>query len=172
VPRATLGEDWTFQLQNLFGRQYVRVLVSEPGWYLESVTAQGADLTDEPIDLANAAKRHIVIRLSNRSASVAGMVRYEGQAVTSCDGCAVVVFSADASKLQFPSRFVAVSRPDNTGRYHVDGLPPGMYFVAAAPQLRDTDWRDVLFLESLRPVAQLVKLTADATSNADVTLAR
>lgn len=66
---------------------------------------------------------------------------------------AVVIFSTDRAKWNYPSRFVAITRPDQVGQFHVQALPPGSYRAAALTSLTGTEWQDPRFLERIDPVA-------------------
>ena len=71
----------------------------------------------------------------------------------------VVVFTDDATKWAFPSRFVRAIRADADGRFQIRGLPPGeRYFVAALDYLEAGEEQDRRLLERLRTRATSVTL--------------
>ncbi len=45
---------------------------------------------------------------------------------------------------------MSTMRPDQAGRFTVDGLPEGSYFAVAAPAIPYGAWTDPAFLERLR----------------------
>ncbi len=80
----------------------------------------------------------------------------------------VVVFSVDPRRWAFPSRFIALGRPNQQGRFTIAGLPPEDYFVVAVPPIAGTGWQDPEFLESLRSVAQSVTLSEGDAKTLDL----
>ena len=66
----------------------------------------------------------------NRTTRLLGtVVDAEGRPVTDCT---VVIFAADATRWQFPSRFVHAVRPDQHGHIDVPDLPTERYLTFAA----------------------------------------
>jgi hypothetical protein len=52
------------------------------------------------------------------------------------------------------SRWVRAVRPDQQGRYQIQGLPPGDYLAIAKDYVEEGSWNDPEYLESLRRDAQ------------------
>jgi hypothetical protein len=63
---------------------------------------------------------------------------------------AVVAFSSDKAYWRAQSRRVRVVRSDQSGRYTIEGLPAGSYYVAATDDVDEGEWYEPAFLESLR----------------------
>jgi hypothetical protein len=72
--------------------------------------------------------------------------------------CSVLVFAEDRTFLPGRTRWV---RPDQTGRFRVEGLPAGTYLAAAVADVDDVEWSTVEYLDRLRSNAAHVTL-ADA----------
>ena len=63
----------------------------------------------------------------------------------------VVAFADDNTKWAPWSRFIKTARPDDTGQFRIDGLPPGRYRIAAVDKVEEFQWLDREFLQ--RPPA-------------------
>lgn len=85
---------------------------------------------------------------------------------------AVVVFAADRERWTFPSRFLALARPDQEGRFDVRKLPPENYLVVAVPFIRGNEWEDPEFLERVRGDATPVLLLEGERRALDLILKR
>ena len=69
----------------------------------------------------------------------------------------VIVFTADASRWTYPSRFVRTASADEKGRFRITGLPPSeRYLVVAADYLEDGEHFDPEFLERIRDIGDAV----------------
>ena len=132
-----------------------------PGFALDAIRSQGADITDAvlPLGRANQSLDDVEIVLTNHVTEIVGVVSdSHGRAV---DGAGVVIFPVDSEQRFSRSRFVASSATDRLGRYRFEALPPADYYVAAADRsalnvLRTIDDPD--FLESLIAGATRVTL--------------
>jgi 5-hydroxyisourate hydrolase-like protein (transthyretin family) len=143
-PNTVTREDWTFQVNNMSGVRMVRVNVSPALWTLKQVTLNGRDITDEPIDFSNGDVNGIEITLTSRGPVLNGSVTDAGKPSSNCT---VVVFSNDATKWIFPSRYFSQVRPGPNGEFQIGGLPPGDYLALALPSVQGTDWQDPEFLK-------------------------
>jgi hypothetical protein len=70
-----------------------------------------------------------------------------------------MVFGTDRDSWTPASRFLATSRPGQSGAFTVTGLPAGEYFVAAVERMADGEWQDPDVLESVIPGAMRVTLS-------------
>jgi hypothetical protein len=75
----------------------------------------------------------------------------------------VIVFPDDASKWSDDSRWVRAVRPDQQGRYQIQGLPPGDYLAVALDYVEDGAWNEAEYLDSIRRHGQRLTLS-DAES--------
>ncbi len=168
-PRSTIRDDWTFEVGNMSGLRVFQVNVRSPGWTLKSVTLDGKDVTDTPLDFRKGKDIDgIEVVLTSRAASVSGgVIDGNGQPTTSCN---VIVFAADTAKWPFPSRFVRLARPSQDGRYKLQGLPPADYLAVALPAIQGTEWQDPEFLERLRPMAKALTLSEGEARTLDLKL--
>jgi protocatechuate 3,4-dioxygenase beta subunit len=153
----TMNDDGTFEILNLVGRWVIRPDITSPDWSAKQVLLDGKDVIDTPIDFKDKDVEGIEVRLTARNPSVSGSVLDDrGRPMRSYS---VVIFSADPRRWAFPSRFVALGRPNQQGQFKVTGLPPDDYLVIAVPPIATTDWQDPEFLESVRALAQAITLS-------------
>jgi hypothetical protein len=61
-----------------------------------------------------------------------------------------------------------LTRPDQDGRYNVNGLPAGDYYGIALDYVDANDWNDPQFLEGIRGKAMRVSLADGETKSADL----
>ena len=148
-------EDWTFETKNQVGLRAARPSIGIPGWTLKSVTVAGRDVTDALLDFSKGDINDIEITLTNRSAAVGGTVT-DGD-VPARD-FTVVIFANDAAQWTFPSRYLAIARPNpaQPGAFRMAGLPPAAYQVVALPSVNGPEYQDPEFLQALRPFATRV----------------
>lgn len=154
-PGMVTNPDWTFETQNQVGLRVMRPNIGAPGWTLKSVVVAGKDVTDAPLDFSKGDINDIEITLTNRVSTVNGTVT-DGEAPAR--EFSVVLFAEDANLWAFPSRFLAVARPNpaQPGSFRVAGLPPGAYLAAAVPVVNGFEYQDPAFLQALRPLATRV----------------
>ncbi len=166
---AVVQEDGAFELRGLAGRVLVRPVGLPEGWSLKAVEYAGQDITDTPIEFKSTEEATGVrLVLSALSTTVTGVVTNDrGQPVTEYT---VVLFAADSTRWTPPSRFIAVGRPDQEGRYKVTGLPPGEYLGVALEYLQPGEWTDPAVLERLRSRATPFRLAPGGTQVLDLRL--
>lgn len=125
--------DWTFELTGLHGRQ-VLFGAAVRDWGLKAVSVAGNDFTDVPIDFSGGDINGIEVLLSNRHTQVAGQVSDIRGGVAG--DATVVIFSADPEKWR-RGRYIQAARPNQQGRFQVEGLPAGRYLAIAFDYLED-----------------------------------
>ena len=160
---ALVGDDLTFELAGLRGPRRLQLLRAPPGFALDAVRLDGADITDAvlPFGRADQSLDGVEVVLTNQVSEVTGVVA-DGHGRPN-DRAAVFVFAVDDSQWYPRSRFVATASTDREGRYRIEGLPAGDYYAATmaralADVRRDVDDRD--FLDSLSRDA--VRVTVNA----------
>jgi hypothetical protein len=83
----------------------------------------------------------------------------------------VVVFSRDRDRWYDQSRFLRLTQTGDDGRYTVEGLPFGSYYVIAPTELPANGadaWRDPAFLETAARRATSVTVREDERVNVDL----
>jgi protocatechuate 3,4-dioxygenase beta subunit len=124
---GVVGTDGVFQLRVGFGKVLFRA--GAQGWTLKSVTLDGQDVTDTPVEPAGGTLR---IVLTDKTQTVSGTVESRNQPAR---GSYVVIQPEDDLVPAAAQRYSRVARPDDSGRYTVNGLPPGRYVAAAVESL-------------------------------------
>ena len=106
------------------------------GWIIQSVDWGGQDYTSRPFDAASATSfSGVTITVTNRGAAASGVVRQKG--------AVVIVFPAEQSMWSnfgfSPSR-IKTAMPDDEGRFAIEQLAAGDYFVIAVPREDQYTW--------------------------------
>jgi hypothetical protein len=165
----TAKEDGTFELKALPGQRIIRASAG-PGWTLKSVKLNGVDVTDTGVEFkAGEALSGLEIELTSRVSVITG-------SVTASNGSplkdyTVVVFSESAELWRLPmTRWVTGTRPDQDGRFKVQNLPAGRYYVAAVDYIPQGEWGDPELLERLKSEAKRMTLGEGGTENLDLKL--
>jgi hypothetical protein len=70
----------------------------------------------------------------------------------------VVLFPPDPSRWHRESRFLAMARSDNAGRFRVESVPPGTYLAVAVAALPMGSWQDPPVLQQLRSSAETIRV--------------
>ena len=138
-PRSPVAADWTFELTGLTGRGFISG-GSANGWIVKTVTLNGSDFTDSPIDFSSGEVNGIEVLLSNRTSTVAGQVADSSGAVAG--DASVVIFPRDPDKWTMRARSIEAARPDQQGRFSIVGLPAGQYLAIAVDYLEEGEERD------------------------------
>ena len=148
--------DGRFYLTGLFGPMRLTVPSPLPGWYLKSMTIGGVDVTDVPFDFGfgDAIVPDAEIVLSSAGASIVGSI-VDGTGARA-NAFSVVAFSTNRANWFAGSRHLKRASSGLNGRFDVNGLPPGEYFVAALGAGGAADWQAPETLQSLIPRAARV----------------
>ena len=140
------------------GRYFVRPAAAPPGWTLRSVTYNGRDVSETPLELQSEVD-DVLVTFTDRWTSVRGTVRAPGGQADA--GVIVVAFSTDFQAWSDfgPSPRRMRSAPTNkSGGYEIAALPAGDYYLVALPDDIAGDWRDPAVLRTLARVASQVSL--------------
>jgi uncharacterized protein (DUF2141 family) len=156
-----------FQINGLLpGRHYIRVN-GQGSWSLKSVSVAGRDVTDEPVDLKSGQNVDSVsIVLTDRSTQVTGTVR--DAAGNPVQQITVIAFSVDQQYWHSQSRQIQAVRVDQSGVFHLRGLPPGDYSVAAVDDAEQGEWFDPSYLEGIRTGAKRLSLSEGVSATLDL----
>jgi hypothetical protein len=167
---SRMGDDWTFTLLNVIDPILIRTS-SPQGWTLKSVSFDGQDITDTPMEYPPGQTiAGVQIVMTKKIASVSGAVT-DARGTPVLDAT-VVVFPANDKLWTYQSRFIRAARPDQDGRYRIASLPgPEDYLVVAVRRLEDGQAGDPEFLASVRDAATKFKLGEGETRSLDVRLA-
>jgi hypothetical protein len=152
ISRATIKEDWTFEIKGLAGQRLFRFSQGLPsGWMIQSVFHGQTDITDKPLDATEDVDR-ILITVTNRPGRITGSVLDDrGKPVV---GSSIVIFPDDAA-LGPPAstRYLRSIRSGDDGKFKTENLPAATYLVVALESLEPGDENDPELLEQLRALA-------------------
>jgi hypothetical protein len=81
----------------------------------------------------------------------------------------VIAFSSDAQYWRAQSREIQAVPTDDTGAYHLHGLPPGDYLMIAVDDVDTGQWYDPAYLQQLRPQAKSITLAEGDQQTIDLT---
>ncbi len=164
APSAQPTEDGTFELRGVVPGKYVVAIYNMPdGMYLKSVRASGQDAARTMIDLTSGVSGTLDILVSPHGAEISGTVKTDdGDALP---GAQVTVWPKEVR----PDDVLiggSVFTTDQNGDFHVTGLAPGDYFVAAWEELEQGLGDDIDFLRHFTSQAVAVTLEEGAHQTA------
>ena len=148
---GTVDVNGNFQLAGLSGRVFL--LVSAAGWVIKSISLDGEDVTDEPLELTGKQSvAGLVIRLTDKLTQISGKVSdSRGQLSRECT---VIFQSAEARDPIIASRLLRTARCDSKGSFQMRGMRPGRYVVTAITSLEQGRQFAPEFQEQLRRSAR------------------
>jgi uncharacterized protein (DUF2141 family) len=156
-----------FSIANLMpGAHYISVDGHGP-WALKSITINGQDVTDTPIELQpNQDLDGVTVVMTDRTTTLAGTVH--GSATVPAAGLTVVAFSSNPQFWRAQSRYIQSARTDQNGSYTIRGLPPGTYQVIALDDVETDEWFDPSFLDQVAGAATTVTLNDGQQTKLDL----
>jgi hypothetical protein len=153
------------------GGRYIARPFEHSGWFVQSVTSGGKDITDRVFDL-QADMTSLVVTFTDRPSKVSGSVK---DARGDLSPTAVVLaFPVDPrlwTGYGASPRNLKSALTTRTGVYTFEHLPPGDYYLAAIDAAEMDGWQDPKTLEQLAAVATKLTVTADGLEKTlDLTL--
>ncbi|HVQ42578.1 MAG TPA: carboxypeptidase-like regulatory domain-containing protein [Vicinamibacterales bacterium] len=146
------------------GGRYIAHAVENSGWFVESITLDGKDITERPFDLQTDATT-FVVTYTNRASKVTGAVK-DARGNVAADAI-VLVFPTDQQRWTDygrSPRFLRSVPMSLKGTYTLDHLPPGDYYVIAIEGVDGEGWRDPKVLQALANRADRVTVAAGPAS--------
>lgn len=167
-----VNDDWTFEISGLSDRRVMMVNIAEsPDWALKSITLNGADVTDTPLEFVpGQVVEGLHVMLTRKRTELSGAIQ-DANARPDTDAT-VIAFAQDSKKWTPASRYIRSARTSQDGRYNLRGLPPEDYFVVAIRDIEPGEWMDPEVLESLREVATRVTFNEGETKVQDLETAK
>ena len=148
MTNGVVDENGNFQLAGASGRVFLMVS-TPPLWVIKSVTLDGNDITDEPLELTGKQSiSGLVIRLTDKLTQISGRVS-DGRGQVLRD-YVVVIQPAEAKEPIVASRWIRTARPDTSGRFETRGMRPGRYVATAVEALEQGRQFAPEFQEQLR----------------------
>lgn len=114
------------------------------GWGLKTVTLNGADITDVPLDIATLTDvSGIEVTLTDTITVLSGNVTNARR--ENLRDYVVVILPDGLRPGARPERFTRVGRPNQEGRYQIRGLPAGDYLAGVVATLEEcNEWNPAL----------------------------
>jgi len=164
---GAVNDDLTFEIKVQPGTFRVALVGQMPGWSIRSVRYRGVDITDSGMEFRpNEDVTELEVELTNRITDLSGLVtNSKGEAVKDYS---VVVFPPDREKWTPNSRYMKTARPDQDGRFKVNGLPPGEYRVIALDYLDQNEWNSPEFLDAVRSKATSFSINEGESKSVDL----
>ena len=168
-----IDESGRFQLKGVSGRALFRAVQRAPTgggtWAIKSVTLNGDDLTDTPLDIAESGDiSGVEIVISDKQTTFSGTVRnVQGEVIKDYT---VAIFPDRLRESALPMRFIRVVRPDQQGRFETRGLPPADYLAVAVEALEQGEQWDPAFRKRVEPAARRFRLAEGQTVSLDLQL--
>jgi len=168
---GNIDDSGEFQIGGLYGRVQLGVpLAANSNWVVKSVTVDGQDVTDEPVDVsARAGIEGVRIVMTDKVSNVSGQVK-DGNG-TPLDQYVVVLQAADLKEPRIAARWVRTARPDTDGRFEIRNLRPGRYHATAIDALEDGRQFSPEFQKELRRGAREFTVREGETMSLDLRLA-
>jgi Carboxypeptidase regulatory-like domain len=157
-PNARVDKDGRFTLAGVAaGTHLVRSNGNLRGWSLKSVSVGDRDVTDTPIEVRSGQT------LSNVAIVFTDKINEISGTVTTTTGVAipdytVLAFPTDRSLWRPQARQIATTRPDQTGKYRLRGLPPGEYYITTVDPAEQGEWFEPAYLDEHRAGAPRLTL--------------
>jgi hypothetical protein len=155
--RFSSNDEWAFEVSGLFGAVPFKLRQPSHGWFVKALLVDGKDMADSAIDFRNDREvNDVQMVLTRKQCKLSGGVVDARNAVVAD---AVVVIFPENRELWTPfSRLIATARPDQTGQFKIEGLPPGRYLATAVGSLESGAERVPAVLERLRDRAVALTL--------------
>ena len=170
-PKANgeLDDNGNFQLGGVASRVFLTLMTTLPGWTVKSVTFDGQDITDVPLDPAGRQTIDgIRITMTDKLTNVSGQVTdAKGSTVPQY---VVVVQPADELDPNVVMRYIRTVRPDTNGRFELRALRPGRYVATAIDSLEQGRQASPEFRRQLRRGAREFTIKEGETLSLDLKL--
>ncbi len=154
------------------GRYFVRA-APQQGWSLQSAMIGGRDVSVLPLDLGLEPILGIRVTFTDHPHELSGVVRDTAGKIDA--DAAVAIFPTDRrmwTDYGAHPRGVVNVRVDRSGRYVVNNLPAGDYFVVAVEASVMSDWQSPALFDALSVIAQRVHVGDAERRMVDLTTRR
>ena len=152
-------QDGRFATQSqLPGKYFVRTGGAPGGWMLQSITVNGVDATETPIELTQTITG-VVVTFTDQISDVRGVVKGLNPGD---DPPAVIVFPSDNTAWKnFGVSPLRMKRTlaNAAGNFSLGSLPSGDYFAISVPEEFSSEWQDPAYLEVLSRTASRFTLS-------------
>jgi hypothetical protein len=167
---GVVADDGRFTITDAAGDVFF-VAAVPPGWSVREVTLEGEDITYTPYDLSGKSTiSGLRIVVTDRLTKIAGrVVDDQGQPV---NDYVVVMQPAGSMERGAPRFFIHVVRPDQDGRFRLEGAPPARYVATAIESLEEGRQFVHEFQESLLQSGREIDVSAGGAVEVSLELRR
>jgi hypothetical protein len=171
VPPAVIDADGAFRISGLLPEVYTinARVPTATGWWLRSAVIDGRDVLDTAFDVRGDVTG-AVLTFSDQRTHLSGHITTDTGAPG--DSLFIAVFPQDRSLWRPDSRRIASARADTDGRWMIQGLPPGDYFLVALTDLAPGELGDPAFLEPLVAASVKVSIAEGEQKTQDLRMGR
>jgi hypothetical protein len=157
-PTARVDRSGTFTLSGVqAGSHLFRAQGSPRGWTLTSVTVNGREVIDTPVELRSGQTLSgVLFTFTDRLSEVNGTIADDRN--TPITDYTVLAFPTDEQLWHAQSRHIMTTRPDQNGKYQLRGLPAGEYYLVAVDPAEQGEWFEPTYLAAHRSGASRVAL--------------
>ncbi|MBQ01403.1 MAG: hypothetical protein CL477_12040 [Acidobacteria bacterium] len=169
LTRSQVLGDSTFSLATPGGVRVIRLEQLPDPWSLQEVVYQGRNVIDVPFDLRSEEERErIRLILTDLASRLVGVVQDEdGNVITDR---AIVALSLNPAFWQAGNRHIQLTYPDLSGRYEINGLPAGVYLVAAVAGIHASDLYELEVFQEIAAAGTEALIEAGETTTLDLIL--
>lgn len=164
--RAQASDIGAFTISGVAGAHVLRFDRLPSGWIVQSVNANGVDVTDRPLEYRGTEQLSVRVVLTSRTADLTGTVRADAP-----QGAAVLVFPEDETRWLPQSRLVRLLHAGPAGEFSVQALPRDERYIAVAlDYVQNGEQYDPEFLARLRPLGRSVSFAQTEQAHVELTL--
>jgi Carboxypeptidase regulatory-like domain len=169
---AAIKENNTFEIDGLVGGRTFRFTNPPKGWHVKRVLLDADDVTDKGIEFKPGEDvAGVTIEMTNKNQSISGSVT-DARGGPSKD-YTVVVFPQDQQKWTLTvNRYLQTARPDQSGQYKINNVPPGEYYAVAVEYVAQGDWNDPEWLTRASGNATRFTIQEGESKTLDLKLSR
>jgi hypothetical protein len=167
---AQVNTDGSFAMRGAMPGHYMMLAPGWPPygtWIAKSISVDGRDVSDLPIDLDAGDLSNVVVTFTDRPAALSGTVRRQAG---DPDPTAVVVgFPVDPHAWGSPGIHTFSARATTSGAYTAQFVAPGEYNVVAISNLLEKTWQSPDVLPRIAASAVRVRVEDGAHATQDLT---
>ena len=130
-PPVLVQPDQSFTIKGLMDEYVLRVMGTQPSWYVRSITAGADDVMETPRRFTS--QDQVTVVISTRASSLDGNVTDAKGAPVSA---VVLMFGEDKATWRSNSLWTRRTPSSQNGRFTLTGLRPGRYYIIALPSER------------------------------------